>query len=151
MAMRAIAIGAFPRNQALVRRRVQSPRGDVPLHHESVSRTSLQSDPVRPSSAVRLRASRPFKRALHSARVIGHCGRSVTGSRGAAALSFADSRKPARKNGGSHRRRVSLHDPYAKLTGRSLRDCPVCSRGRMLCIDRLLPSAQPRAPPANPR
>ncbi|EKS72777.1 IS91 family transposase [Caballeronia sp. Lep1P3] len=42
-------------------------------------------------------------------------------------------------------------DRYAKLTGRSLHDCPVCSRGRMLCIERLLPGAPPRAPPANPR
>jgi hypothetical protein len=42
-------------------------------------------------------------------------------------------------------------DRYAKLTGRSLNVCPVCSRGRMLCIERLLPGATPRAPPANPR
>jgi hypothetical protein len=42
-------------------------------------------------------------------------------------------------------------DRYAKLTGRSLYDCPVCSRGRMLCIERLLPGASPRAPLASPR
>lgn len=42
-------------------------------------------------------------------------------------------------------------DRYAKLTGRSLYDCPVCSRGRMLCIERLLPGGSPRGPPASPR
>jgi hypothetical protein len=42
-------------------------------------------------------------------------------------------------------------DRYEKLTGRSLHACPACTRGRMLCIDRLFPSAAPRAPPANPR
>jgi hypothetical protein len=40
-------------------------------------------------------------------------------------------------------------DRYAKLTGRSLHECPVCTRGRMLCIERLLPGAAPRAPPAH--
>ncbi|WP_434032746.1 IS91 family transposase [Cupriavidus sp. a3] len=38
-------------------------------------------------------------------------------------------------------------DRYEKLTGRSLYDCPVCARGRMFCIERLLPTALPRAPP----
>ncbi|MDT4842603.1 IS91 family transposase ISAzo26 [compost metagenome] len=39
---------------------------------------------------------------------------------------------------------------YEKLTGRSLHECPVCNRGRMLCIECLLPGASPRAPPARP-
>ncbi|KVO84247.1 transposase [Burkholderia ubonensis] len=39
-------------------------------------------------------------------------------------------------------------DRYEKLTGRSLYTCPVCTRGRMHCIDRLFPGAAPRPPPA---
>ncbi|QCP49651.1 IS91 family transposase [Trinickia violacea] len=46
---------------------------------------------------------------------------------------------------------LDYRDRYAELTGRSLYVCPVCSRGRMLCIDHLLPYAAPRAPPASPR
>jgi hypothetical protein len=45
---------------------------------------------------------------------------------------------------------LHYRDRYAKLTGRSLHDGPPCTRGRMLCIERLLPSAAPRAPPAHP-
>lgn len=42
---------------------------------------------------------------------------------------------------------LDYRDRYEKLTGRSLHACPVCSWGRMLCIERLLPGASPRAPP----
>ncbi|UIF88511.1 IS91 family transposase [Cupriavidus sp. UYPR2.512] len=38
-------------------------------------------------------------------------------------------------------------DRYQRLTGTSLRDCPVCGRGHMVCIDTFLPGALPRAPP----
>ncbi len=46
-----------------------------------------------------------------------------------------------------HSPEVDYRDRYEKLTGRSLLACPVCSRGRMLCIERLLPGASPWAPP----
>ena len=39
-------------------------------------------------------------------------------------------------------------DHYARLTGRSLRDCPACARGHMVCIELLPHHARPRAPPA---
>jgi hypothetical protein len=38
-------------------------------------------------------------------------------------------------------------DRYQRLTGKSLRDCPVCGNGHMLCIESFLPGALPRAPP----
>jgi hypothetical protein len=38
-------------------------------------------------------------------------------------------------------------DRYQRLTGRSLRDCPVCGNGHMVCIETFLPGALPRAPP----
>ncbi|MGH8789357.1 MAG: IS91 family transposase [Cupriavidus necator] len=38
-------------------------------------------------------------------------------------------------------------DRYQRLTGRSLRDCPVCNKGHMVCIETFLPGALPRAPP----
>ena len=46
-------------------------------------------------------------------------------------------------------RRSDYRDHYEKLTGRSLHACPACSRGRMLCVARLLPDVTPRAPPAS--
>ena len=39
-------------------------------------------------------------------------------------------------------------DRYERLTGVSLWDCPQCSRGRMICIETLLPKSLPRGPPA---
>jgi hypothetical protein len=39
-------------------------------------------------------------------------------------------------------------DRYQRLTGRSLRDCPVCGKGHMVCIETFLPGALPRAPPS---
>ena len=38
-------------------------------------------------------------------------------------------------------------DRYQRLTGRSLRDCPLCGKGHMVCIEIFLPGALPRAPP----
>ncbi len=38
-------------------------------------------------------------------------------------------------------------DRYQRLTGRSLRDCPVCGKGHMVCIETFRPGALPRAPP----
>ncbi|MGF6998822.1 IS91 family transposase [Paraburkholderia sp. GAS32] len=46
--------------------------------------------------------------------------------------------------------RPDYRDRYAQLTGRSLRDCPVCRRGHMVCVECLLPGASPRAPPNHP-
>jgi hypothetical protein len=39
-------------------------------------------------------------------------------------------------------------DRYQRLTGVSLWDCPQCKRGRMICIETLLPAALPRGPPS---
>ena len=38
-------------------------------------------------------------------------------------------------------------DRYEILTGKSLRDCPHCGRGHMVCIETFLPGAMPRGPP----
>ncbi len=38
-------------------------------------------------------------------------------------------------------------DRYQRLTGKSLRDCPICGKGHMVCIETFLPGALPRAPP----
>ncbi|MGF6439630.1 hypothetical protein QF001_000377 [Paraburkholderia youngii] len=38
-------------------------------------------------------------------------------------------------------------DRYQRLTGRSLRDCPVCGKGHMLRIEGGVPGILPRAPP----
>lgn len=35
-------------------------------------------------------------------------------------------------------------DRYERLTGRSLRDCPACGRGHMVCIETFLPGARPQ-------
>ena len=39
------------------------------------------------------------------------------------------------------------HDRYLRLTGVSLLDCPVCKRGRMVCIETLLPKPPAQGPP----
>ena len=39
-------------------------------------------------------------------------------------------------------------DRYQRLTGMSLRDCPLCKHGRMLCIETWLPGSPPRGPPS---
>ncbi len=38
-------------------------------------------------------------------------------------------------------------DRYQRLTGLSLRECPNCGRGQMVCIQTFLPGKLPRAPP----
>ena len=42
---------------------------------------------------------------------------------------------------------LDYRDRYEQLTGKSLRDCPQCGRGHMVCIETFLPGALPRAPP----
>jgi hypothetical protein len=42
---------------------------------------------------------------------------------------------------------LDYRDRYEQLTGKSLRDCPKCAHGRMVCIETFLPGAMPRAPP----
>jgi hypothetical protein len=38
-------------------------------------------------------------------------------------------------------------DRYEQLTGKSLRDCPKCHQGHMICIETFLPGTRPRGPP----
>jgi Putative transposase/Transposase zinc-binding domain len=38
-------------------------------------------------------------------------------------------------------------DRYERLTGNSLRDCPICGKGHMLCIETFPVGSLPRAPP----
>jgi hypothetical protein len=38
-------------------------------------------------------------------------------------------------------------DRYLRLTGVSLVDCPACKRGRMVCIETLLPRPPAQGPP----
>jgi len=38
-------------------------------------------------------------------------------------------------------------DQYQRLTGVSLRNCPQCGRGQMICVESHLPGTQPRGPP----
>ena len=42
---------------------------------------------------------------------------------------------------------VDYRDRYERLTGVSLRDCPHCGHGQMVCIETLLPAKLARAPP----
>ena len=42
---------------------------------------------------------------------------------------------------------LDYRDRYEQLTGKSLRDCPKCGHGHMVCIETFLPGALPRAPP----
>lgn len=42
---------------------------------------------------------------------------------------------------------LDYRDRYEILTGKSLRDCPHCGRGHMVCIETFLPGAMPRGPP----
>lgn len=44
--------------------------------------------------------------------------------------------------------RLDYRDRYEQLTGRSLRDCPQCGRGHMVCIETFLPGTLPRGPPS---
>jgi hypothetical protein len=42
---------------------------------------------------------------------------------------------------------LDYRERYEQLTGKSLRVCPKCGYGRMVCIETFLPGALPRAPP----
>lgn len=42
---------------------------------------------------------------------------------------------------------LDFRDRYQLFTGKSLRDCPQCGQGHMLCIETFLPGAMPRGPP----
>jgi len=42
---------------------------------------------------------------------------------------------------------LDYRDRYQLLTGKSLRDCPNCGHGHMVCIETFLPGAMPRGPP----
>lgn len=42
---------------------------------------------------------------------------------------------------------LDYRDRYQLLTGKSLRDCPQCGQGHMVCIETFLPGAMPRGPP----
>jgi hypothetical protein len=42
---------------------------------------------------------------------------------------------------------ADYRDRYQRLTGVSLRDCPECAHGQMMCIESFLPGTQPRGPP----
>ena len=44
---------------------------------------------------------------------------------------------------------LDYRDRYQRLTGKSLRDCPKCGHGHMLCIETFLPANRPRGPPGD--
>jgi hypothetical protein len=46
---------------------------------------------------------------------------------------------------------LDYRERYEQLTGKSLRTCPKCGHGRMICIETFLPGALPRAPPRDRR
>jgi hypothetical protein len=46
---------------------------------------------------------------------------------------------------------LDYRDRYQRLTGVSLRDCPQCRRGTMVCIESFLPGSLPRGPPGPSR
>ena len=48
---------------------------------------------------------------------------------------------------GNIRKPQDYRDRYQKLTGHSLRDCPVCRRGQMLRIETFSAGSLPRVPP----
>lgn len=45
---------------------------------------------------------------------------------------------------------LDYRDHYQRLTGVSLRDCPLCGRGQMVRIQSFLPGTLPRGPPSAP-
>jgi hypothetical protein len=45
---------------------------------------------------------------------------------------------------------LDYRDRYQRLTGVSLRDCPQCGLGQMVCIESFLPGSLPRGPPRIP-
>jgi len=42
---------------------------------------------------------------------------------------------------------LDYRDRYQLLTGQSLRDCPQCGQGHMVCVETFLPGTLPRGPP----
>jgi Putative transposase/Transposase zinc-binding domain len=44
---------------------------------------------------------------------------------------------------------LDYRDRYQRLTGVSLRNCPQCGHGQMVCIESFLPGALPRGPPGH--
>jgi len=42
---------------------------------------------------------------------------------------------------------LDYRDRYQQLTGKSLRDCPKCDQGHMICIETFQPGTLPRGPP----
>ena len=44
---------------------------------------------------------------------------------------------------------LDYRDRYEQLTGRSLRDCPQCGQGHMVCIETFLPGNPARGPPGD--
>jgi hypothetical protein len=46
-----------------------------------------------------------------------------------------------------HDQGEDYRDRYLRLTGVSLVDCPACKRGRMVCIETLLPKPPAQGPP----
>jgi Putative transposase/Transposase zinc-binding domain len=44
---------------------------------------------------------------------------------------------------------LDYRDHYAQLTGRSLRDCPQCGQGHMVCVETFLPGNVARGPPVD--
>ena len=45
---------------------------------------------------------------------------------------------------------LDYRDHYEQFTGRSLRDCPQCGQGHMVCIETFLPGNLARGPPGDP-
>jgi hypothetical protein len=45
---------------------------------------------------------------------------------------------------------LDYRDHYQRLTGVSLRNCPICGRGQMVRIESFLPGTLPRGPPSTP-
>jgi hypothetical protein len=44
---------------------------------------------------------------------------------------------------------LDYRDHYLLLTGKSLRNCPQCGRGQMICIETFAPGSLPRGPPSD--
>ena len=42
---------------------------------------------------------------------------------------------------------LDYRDRYEQLTGKSLRDCPICGQGHMICIETFRPGSLPRGSP----
>ena len=42
---------------------------------------------------------------------------------------------------------LDYRDRYQQLTGKSLRDCPICGLGHMICVETFRPGTLPRGPP----